>query len=52
MMNDDEMKELVICKYCKSQVEYGDMVWLNGKCMCPKCYIKERTKEESKRRKA
>lgn len=40
----DEMLKIVTCKYCKHQVEYGNMIWLNGKCMCPSCYHKERNK--------
>jgi len=34
----DEMNEPVICKYC------------NGKCMCPRCYMQERAKEDAKRK--
>ena len=44
----DEMNEIVICKYCKNKTLYGEMIWLNGKCMCPKCYLNERAKEDSK----
>lgn len=49
MNNDDIMNEKVICKWCNGQTLYGEMIWLNGKCMCPKCYLKERAKEDSKR---
>lgn len=39
----DELLEIRICKYCNHEVEYGSMIWLNGKCMCPACYQKERS---------
>ena len=34
----DEMKEIVICRYCGKEEEYGKMRWLNGRCECKKCY--------------
>ena len=42
----DEMNEIVICKYCHNNTLFDEMIWLNGKCMCPMCYIKERAKED------
>ena len=44
----DEMDEVVICKYCKSSCTYGQMIWLNGKMMCPQCYMAERAKLDAK----
>ena len=38
----DELLEIKKCKYCNREVEYGDMIWLNGKCMCPTCYKREK----------
>lgn len=46
----DYMNEKVICKYCGNTTLYGEMTWLNGKCMCPKCYMKERAAEDAKQR--
>ena len=34
----DGMKEIVICKHCGRPEYYGDMRWLNGKCICRACY--------------
>ncbi len=34
----DEMKRIVICKYCGKPEYYGEMRWLSGKCMCRTCY--------------
>ena len=49
-MNADIMNEKVTCKWCGESTLYGEMMWLNGKCMCPKCYLVERAMEDSKRR--
>lgn len=46
---EDEMNEKVVCRWCGNQTLYGELTWLNGKCMCPNCYMKERAKEDSKR---
>lgn len=45
----DYMNDVVICKYCEQPTIYGEMIWLNGKCMCPKCYMAERAKEDAKK---
>ena len=45
---NDYMDEVVVCKYCEEKTIYGEMIWLNGKCMCPKCYMQERAKEDAK----
>lgn len=34
----DEMKRIVICKYCGKPEYYGEMRWLSGKCTCRDCY--------------
>ena len=31
-----------LCPDCQQSVNYDDMIWLNGKCTCPQCYIKRR----------
>lgn len=33
----DEMKRIVICKYCGRPEYYGEMRWLSGKCCCRAC---------------
>ena len=42
----DLMEQEVTCKYCGSKTLYGDLTWLNGKCMCPECYKAEREAED------
>ena len=37
----DEMKRIVICKYCGKPEFYGKMRWLSGKCCCRDCYRKD-----------
>ncbi len=38
----DEMKRIVICKYCERPEYYGKMLWLSGgKNCCRKCYREE-----------
>ena len=44
----DCMNEPVVCKYCGDTTLYGELTWLNGKCMCPQCYQAERAKEDAK----
>ena len=34
----DEMKKIVICKYCGRPEYYGNMRWLSGSCRCRACY--------------
>lgn len=34
----DEMKQIVLCKYCGKPEYYGEERWLSGKCMCRSCY--------------
>lgn len=48
MSVDDEMNEVVTCRYCGGKSLYGEMMWLNGKEMCPKCYMNERAAEDAK----
>lgn len=31
-----------LCPDCQQSVNYDDMIWLEGKCTCPSCYIKRR----------
>ena len=42
----DWLDEVVTCKYCGNKTTEGEKIWLNGKCMCPQCYMKERAKED------
>lgn len=42
----EEMNQIVNCKYCGRSVLYGELIWLEGKCMCPCCYRKEREKRD------
>ena len=30
--------KIVICNYCERPEYYDEMRWLNGKCMCRRCY--------------
>lgn len=45
-----EYKEVVVCKYCGNQEFWANMVWLNGKCMCPRCYENEKRIQDILRR--
>lgn len=38
----NDLTEVHICKYCGSKYNWDDFIWLNGKCLCPDCYEKER----------
>ena len=44
----DEMKRIVICKYCGRPEYYGNMMWLSGKCLCRNCYRVEWEHENKK----
>ena len=37
----DLMNKAIYCKYCARPEYYGEMRWLNGKCMCRSCYKRE-----------
>lgn len=47
-LHKDLMEEEVTCKYCGGKTLYGDLTWLNGKCMCPECYRVERDLEDKR----
>lgn len=34
-------RNIVICKSCKKPEYWGEMRWLNGRCMCRDCYKAE-----------
>ena len=38
----DYLNALVKCPKCNQLVRDGDRIWLNGECLCPKCYSKKR----------
>ena len=42
----DFLNELKDCPLCKQKVKYGDMIWKDGLCLCPKCYIEYRANLE------
>lgn len=48
MNNRDDMKRIVICKYCNKPEFYGRMMWLSGKCCCRACYKADYEKETGK----
>ena len=37
----DLMNKAVYCKYCSKPEYYGELRWLDGKCMCRSCYKRE-----------
>ena len=47
-LHEDLMEQEVTCKYCGNTAKYGDLTWLNGKCMCPECYRVERDLEDKR----
>ena len=47
-LHKDLMEQEVTCKYCGGKTIYGDLTWLNGKCMCPRCYQAERDLEDKR----
>ena len=38
----DEFDEIKTCPRCGDAVKFGEMVWLNGECTCPICYLEKR----------
>ena len=38
MMDDIFFEDPIKCSDCKKKFESGLAVWINGKCICPKCY--------------
>lgn len=39
---NDYLDRLVECPSCHKMTKDGDRIWLNGKCLCPDCYKRER----------
>lgn len=39
---DDYLNEIKQCPKCHEDVRYGDMIWLDGECLCPECYTYKR----------
>lgn len=48
--NKDYLETMVRCPECKRQVVNGDRIWLNGECLCPKCYQRKREAIDRERR--
>lgn len=46
-MSEKMMNEVVTCKYCGKPVLWGELTWLHGNCMCPKCYEAAKEKERN-----
>ena len=44
MMDDIFFEAPAKCDECNGIFETGTMVWLDGKCLCQKCYAKEQGK--------
>lgn len=42
----EEMNQIVDCKYCGKPVMWGELTWLEGKCMCPSCYKQLREQKD------
>lgn len=40
-MRAEEKDRIVICKSCHRPEYWGQMRWLNGKCICRDCYRSE-----------
>lgn len=38
-----------LCPDCQHSVNYDDMIWLNGRCTCPQCYIKRRAQLDAQK---
>lgn len=45
-MIDNWLDNIVKCPKCKQDVRDGDRIWLNGECLCPKCYNHKRLEIE------
>lgn len=37
-----------LCPVCQNSVLYDEMIWLNGECTCPACYLKKREELKAK----
>lgn len=42
MDNYDWLNQIVKCPKCHEDVKDGDRIWLDGECLCPKCYLNKR----------
>ena len=38
MSTEDFLSEKKQCPVCQEMTTYGEMIWLDGVCMCPRCY--------------
>lgn len=48
MYNEDWLNEIVKCPCCHHDVRDGDRIWLNGECLCPRCYEHKRRMLDNK----
>ncbi|MBP5430802.1 hypothetical protein [Ruminococcus sp.] len=46
-MSEKMLNELANCKICGKTVFWGELIWLHGRCMCPKCYEEAKEKERN-----
>ena len=44
MNSKDYFDEMQQCPVCQEMVAYGDMIWLDGMCTCPRCYNSRRNR--------
>lgn len=42
LRGDDLLNKLVVCPHCKKETVYAEMIWLDGECLCPRCYQNKR----------
>ena len=42
MLDDVFFDDPAKCQACHKIYNAGLMIWLNGKCLCPECYQKEK----------
>lgn len=45
----NEQDNIRQCPRCKRNVLWDNMIWLNGECTCPECYMQKRAEEDRKR---
>lgn len=38
-----------LCPDCGNRTDWDTMIWLNGRCYCPKCYERRKAEEKIER---